>query len=555
MEGYYIKRIGQNKGKPRVWLEGMQASRAGFVPGQKYDIVVDGQAIVLQANPDGTRIVSSKREGEKLNPVIDINSRELLAIFDGMAAVRVIAKEGQIYLLPLASELKKQERYQRLKEKLEIGDPLTIGSLSHGGGILTNAIHAGLHGAGIRSELSFANDIREELLDHAASKNNAWGPRTKALAAPIQELAFDPEGLAGVPTVDIAELGLPCSGASKAGRSRRGLDMPESHPEVGHLVVAALVILNKCNAAIVIGENVPEYASSASAEILRHQLRDLGYTLHERMLTGSEWGMLENRTRWCFVAVTHGIDFDFEQLIASRSPPREVGEVLDQSIAPEDSRWRSFDYLKNKQVRDQEKGNGFAMQVVDATSTSVPTLRKGYAKGGSTDVLLQHPSDGDLLRQFTPEEHARIKEVPPALVAGLSATIAHQVLGQGILYPPFRDVGRHVGDALQRFAGRQPFERRSAEPDAHLDDHMQRVVADLKLSDGALDNQRGRYTGEVIGIVDGQVLQHIGRGKGVVHQGAALERVPALGSVVRVQYQRGRAQVQENSRAQLDLDL
>lgn len=108
MQGYYIKKVGQNKGAPRVWLEGTQTARAGFLPGQRFDIEVQGQMVVLQANPDGSRVVSGKRIGERDNLIIDINSRELLAIFDGMAAIRIVVKKDQIYLMPLASEVKKR---------------------------------------------------------------------------------------------------------------------------------------------------------------------------------------------------------------------------------------------------------------------------------------------------------------------------------------------------------------------------------------------------------------------------------------------------------------
>jgi DNA (cytosine-5)-methyltransferase 1 len=94
------------------------------------------------------------------------------------------------------------------------------------------------------------------------------------------------------------------------------------------------------------------------------------------------------------------------------------------------------------------------MQVVSPEGNSVPTIRKGYAKGGSTDVLLQHPTNPDLLRQFTVSEHATIKQVSPALVAGLSNTLGHQILGQGIVYSPFVGVGSHIGDALNRFVGK-----------------------------------------------------------------------------------------------------
>lgn len=452
MDGYYIKKIGNHRGAPRVWLEGTQALRAGFAQGQRFDIEVQGQAVVIQANADGSRVVSGKRIGERDNPIIDINSSELLSMFEGMAAIRVVVKKGEIYLLPLASELKKRERVQRLIDKISRGEQITTGSLSHGVGILSHAIHAGLKQTGLTVNLAFANEIRGELLEHASLKNDAWSSETQVLAAPMQELAFDNRGLASIPKVDILEMGLPCSGASRAGKSKRGLAHMEEHPDVGHLVVAALVVLNRTNAAIVVLENVPEYASSASADILRNQLRDMGYVTHEKILNGREWGAFENRNRWCMIAVTEGIDFNFDQLHPAPSSRRQLKEVLDKTITPEDSCWRTFDYLKTKQVRDAEKGNGFGMQIVSLESESVPVIRKGYHKGGSTDPLIAHPTNPDLLRQFTAGEHARIKGIPSEIVEGLSNTVGHEALGQSVIYEPFKGVGRHIGEAIKVFA-------------------------------------------------------------------------------------------------------
>lgn len=95
------------------------------------------------------------------------------------------------------------------------------------------------------------------------------------------------------------------------------------------------------------------------------------------------------------------------------------------------------------------QGKGFAMQIVTAFDTKCPTITKGYAKVRSTDPKLQHPSNPDLLRQFTAAEHARIKGIPERLVSGLSATLAHELLGQSICYEPFRAVGRLIGAALK----------------------------------------------------------------------------------------------------------
>ena len=572
LEGYYVKKVGQNRGAPRVWLEGTQTARAGFVPGQRFDITVQGKTVVLQANPDGSRVVSGKMVGERNNPIIDINSKELLAIFDGMASIRVVVKKDEIYLLPLASELKKQERFLRLREKMENGDPLTMGSLSHGGGVLSHAIHSGLKQAGVVSTLAFANEIRPELLEHAALHNDAWSDETMVLAAPMQELAFDERGMAHIPKVDILEMGLPCSGASKAGRSKRGLEHPEAHPHVGHLVVAALVIVNKSNAAVVLLENVPEYATSASADILRNQLRDMGYNTHERILNGKEWGALENRNRWCMVAVTQGINFDFEQLVAPGPNHRTIGDALDGSIGPDDPRWRSFDYLKDKEVRDAEKGNSFSMQVVSPSDEKVPTLRKGYHKGGSTDPLLRHPDNPDLLRQFTAEEHARIKEVPVALIAGMSNTIGHELLGQGIVYPPFQGVGAHVGDALNRFAGKPVVERSVRATDfvtqecraTFAADVAAEAVSQAKALGVTVDPEavrtvlmtgdapaRGMSVGKIVGIHEqlGLVFQDSGRGRGVALPVDCLSREVEVGKVTSITFKDGLGVVGERGQS------
>ncbi len=444
----FVNSIGANKGRPRIYLDGLQASRAGFAPGEKFDIAVEGGKVVLRKNQDGSRTVCSRKRGEAEYPVIDINSKELLEIFDGMDAVRVVVSPDRVYLLPLASEIRKRERYERLAGKVERGEPMDVGSLSHGGGVLAHAIHEGLAASGLESNLVFANEIREDLIGHAALVNKAWTDETTALAMPMQEVVQDDWLMGLLPKVEILEMGLPCSGASPAGVSKRALEKMEDHPEVGHLVFSALVILNRTQPAVVLLENVPQYAQSASAQILRHQLRDMGYDCQEAILEGKDFGCLENRIRWCLVATTKGVAFDFEDLEPRVRIVRRVSDVLDKSIGPDDPRWSGLGYLKDKAVRDKANGKRFQMQVIEEGATQVPTLRKGYAKGGSTDPVLANPENPDLMRRFTAGEHARIKGVPERLIAGLSETMAHELLGQGIVYEPFKAVGKRIGEAI-----------------------------------------------------------------------------------------------------------
>lgn len=450
MKLYEVTRIGHHRGRPRLWLEGLKALIGGFFPGKRFEAKKDleKQMLVLELSETGCRIVSRKLKGEKEIPVIDINSMELLSVFEGIEAVRVVVQQGRIFILPLSSEIAVRERLDRLNSKLESGEPIQIGSLSHGGGVLTHALHAGLKDAGIASKLAFANEIRAELLDQASECNDSWDDDTIPLAAPMQELAFDAWAMNHLPKVEVLEAGLPCSGASVAGRAKRGLEHPEAHPDVGHLVVPLLSIIAKVQPAVILLENVKQYLTSASMCILRNQLRDFGYDLHEEVLQAADWNALEHRERMCVVAVTKGLSFDFSSLVRPERSERRIGDILDP-VSEVALCWSRMEGLKAKQERDKAEGKGFAMQVVTAFDTKCPTITKGYAKVRSTDPKLQHPSNPDLLRQFTPAEHARIKGIPELLVSGLSPTLAHELLGQSICYEPFRAVGRLTGAALK----------------------------------------------------------------------------------------------------------
>lgn len=350
-------------------------------------------------------------------------------------------------ILPMAVEIAKKERMARLKSKLEKGEPLTVGSLSHGGGVLSHAIHTGMADAGLKTRLSFANEIRPELLEQAHDFNDAWDSNTIPLAAPMQELAFDAWAMNHLPKVEVIEAGIPCSGASVSGRAKNGAGHAEAHPEVGHLIVPFLAIIAKVQPLCVVLENVKQWQNTASMCIFRNTLRDFGYTVHETVLKGSEWNELENRERLCVLAVSEGLDLDFANLHKPDPIVRKIGEILDP-IKDDDESWDEMAYLKRKQQSDIEKGSNFMMQIVTSESTSCPTLTKGFAKRRSTDPKLAHPTNPDLLRQFTPGEHARLKGAPEKLVEGLGVTIAHEILGQSVCYGPFRAVGRLVAETL-----------------------------------------------------------------------------------------------------------
>lgn len=446
---YIIRKIGSSKGHPRVYLDMPDLAISGFAPGQTYkrEVFTESRRITLTADVDGGYTVSKKDKVGKDCPVIDLHSSEAFKAFEGMEAVRIVLDVNCIHIMPLASEAKRVERLARMAGNMEAGALHTAGA-AFGGGVLDHAAHAGLRASGLESKLVMANEIDEGLIAHAQLHNDCVLSSTTLIAAPMQELVQDDWAMNKLPKADLLCMGIPCSGASIAGKSKRSLSMMENHPEVGHLVASAVMLINRINPAVIVIENVAQYATTASAQILRQHLRDSGYVVHETDLKAGDFGCLENRERWFMVAATRGIDLDLSSLAPVVRTVRTVNEIL-EDVALDSLEWRSFDYLKSKEVRDAAKGNGFSMQVVTPQSTSVPVLRKGYHKGGSTDPLLAHPENPDLLRQFTVVEHARIKQVPECLVEGLNKTDGHILLGQGIAYAPVVALFKRIGECLK----------------------------------------------------------------------------------------------------------
>lgn len=456
MQQHYILRsVGQHRNAPRVYLDDIFLMSTDFHPGTHYDVHVEEQGcrVVLRLSETGSRKVSGKEKRGRSQPVIDLNNRTDLAGFSAQQIVRIIITRTAVYILTPASERNRQERLRRLKTKLQANEGLRIASLAHGIGVMSSAAHRGLTAASVPSALAIANELDDGFLAQSMQANDAWAAQTSALAAPMQEIVQDRWLMQRLGFVEVLEAGIPCSGASKAGKSKRGLGQMEDHPNVGHLVAPAIMTIQQLQPVVVCIENVPEYAACASAEILRKMLRDMAYSVQEIVIDSRHFGTTEGRTRWFLLAATQGLDIDLQGLCQPQAGAenRPVGTLLD--AVPDDSpSWRPFTYLLEKEERDAAKGNCFAMQIVKPDDTSVPTLRKGYYKGGSTDPLLKHPVKEGLYRLFTPQEHARFKKAPEHLIAGMSAVQAHEGLGQSVAYPVVSAIFERVGKAMADFA-------------------------------------------------------------------------------------------------------
>lgn len=91
------RNVGQNKGTPRIWLEGNKLDQAGFVAGIKYTVQVKRENIILTLDPNGEKKVSGKTiTPEYRQPVIDLHNAGLADFLAGSTQVNVNYQQGVI---------------------------------------------------------------------------------------------------------------------------------------------------------------------------------------------------------------------------------------------------------------------------------------------------------------------------------------------------------------------------------------------------------------------------------------------------------------------------
>lgn len=446
--------VGLSRGTARIWLEGTKLERGGFLPGTSYNRSIQQDKIILTAVSDGggDYVVSKRIKNELIKPIIDMKTKEIDSTFCNVGdEIRVFIRGGVIIISESLQSAAVAERIERILNKLDANHELRISSCYHGAGILDRAVHDGFALAGIKTKLAVAIEIDPGYLDCSMRNNKEiWDDKTIAVESDVTKVDF----INSAPVLsEGVVMGIPCTSASRAGRAKKGLTFAEEDSKAGGLIFESLNFIVKSNPAFVLIENVPEYASTASAAMLRSVLRSLKYTFSESVFAGSEFGVLENRKRWVFVAVSEGLNdfvdfFNVDELVGGlESKVGTLGDVMEE--VPDDSpAWKAFDYLAKKEVRDIEAGKGFRRQLLGRAATSVGTVGRLYNKCRSTEPFVQSESNPALSRLLTVKEHAAIKGIPLALVNNMPVGQQHECLGQAIIYPQFVAVGEFLANHL-----------------------------------------------------------------------------------------------------------
>jgi len=456
MTAIIVTKVGTNKNAPRIWLEGRKLEREGFRTGETYNVDSSkGDRLTLVKVTGGKRNVSSKKRNGAALPVIDLNAQKLAEWFDEDEKLRVTIRKGRIVIRKHYLKAAAQERLERIRKKIVEKRKLATHSLFHGGGVLDRAIHSGMARAGVGSYVQVAVEIERKYLDLSLERNpHLFDDESVLIESPVQDICLD-----RAIEADFCVMGIPCTGASTAGRAKmrdtkgeKRTYLPEEHDSAGALFFQSLRWIEQTNPALVLIENVKPYQSTASMAVIRSVLTSLGYVVQERILNGCEFGALENRDRLCVVAMTEGLEdfIDIDDVVPLQTKPARLSDVL-EDIPLDDERWKSYDYLREKEKRDIAAGKGFRRQLFTGNEGHISTVTREYNKARSTDPFVQHPTDPLLSRLLTPAEHARVKGIPEDLIEApwMATTTRHEVLGQSVVFPVFESVGFALAKGLE----------------------------------------------------------------------------------------------------------
>jgi DNA (cytosine-5)-methyltransferase 1 len=450
---YKVKAL--KNGAARIYVQNAEALKAaGFLRDSKIAIRNQKNRIEIRLDPNGTNKIMDTGRGE----LLELKNKATADAVGHAEYVSVTFRQGKLIITVHAQDAARCRREADFVRRLSTGKPLRSGCFFSGLGMLSYHLKQGLARQGIASEIAFANDNNELAMACNLEGNPMWQHASEDVQAVVDDLAA--LDMTSLPEVSYVTVGYPCVAFSALAKAAsRDLD----HPDCGTLFIPLIAALRAMNPAFMVFENVPRFAGSQTLSLIKRALPD--YHFAETVLDGHDYHELESRKRVCIVATSRGLQPLLLNAIPSLfedAPAQTVADIL--SDVPLDApAWREMAHVKR---RDDMAHLGYRNCVYYGTETRMVTLPASYhAKAGVP--LIGHPTQPQLQREVQPDEHARLRQLPPSLVDCVlrvwrgehpmvgrrgSASAAHRLLGNGVSRRVWESVGASLGGQLRQCA-------------------------------------------------------------------------------------------------------
>jgi DNA (cytosine-5)-methyltransferase 1 len=271
----------------------------------------------------------------------------------------------------------------------------------------------------------------------------------------IREYTKDDESLARIPEHDVLVAGFPCQPFSIAGVSKKNA-LGRAHGFLdktqGTLFFDLSRIMDFHKPPVILLENVKNLASHDGKKtftIIRETLKELGYTIHTRIVDGQHW-VPQHRERIFIVGFRNESSFDFSNLnVPDISKKPGLGSILHSTDEEDEAPYFEngkvgnkytlteglWSYLQSYKLKHQAAGNGFGFGLFGPNDVA-RTLSARYYKDGS-EILIKQKYKRP--RRLTPRECARIMgfDLPGEsnFKIPVSDTQAYKQFGNSVIVP------------------------------------------------------------------------------------------------------------------------
>ncbi|MDR2266670.1 MAG: DNA cytosine methyltransferase [Christensenellaceae bacterium] len=322
-------------------------------------------------------------------------------------------------------------------------------------------LFAGIGGIRLGFDRAFGNEIKTVFIsewDERAQKTYKTNFGGQDIAGDITKISED-----DIPAFDICLAGFPCQAFSLAGQ-RKGFADDYKGMSRGTLFFDVIRICQKHKPKVIFCENVKGltiHDGGRTFDIIMGTLRELGYTVHEKVLNSRDFGVPQNRERIYIVAFRDDVDsskFEFPKPTDSLKRIRDIIEEKPVSA----KYYLSCVYLetlKRHKARHESKGNGFGYEIRSWDEIAGAIVCGGMGKERNliidkrqTNLTPVTHIRGDInregIRKMTPREWARLQGYPDNYKLELADVHLYKQFGNSVTVPVIEAIAKKIKDVL-----------------------------------------------------------------------------------------------------------
>ena len=245
-----------------------------------------------------------------------------------------------------------------------------------------------------------------------------------------------------IPNHDILCGGFPCQPFSQAGKQ---LGFEDAR---GTLFFDILTIAKTRRPKVLFLENVKRlkgHDKGKTFTVICNALREIGYTVYDKVVRAYDQGVPQNRERIFIVAFSKPIQFQFPK-DNRHSVYRKLGDIFENN--PDDKYTitdRMWDGHQRRKAKHKSNGNGFGYSLFNAKDEYANTISARYWKDGS-EILIDQKNKNP--RVLTPRECARLQGYPEAFQPHPSKRHAYQQFGNAVAVPVIKAISESIQHSL-----------------------------------------------------------------------------------------------------------